>query len=104
MTSRIISLNNLGYPVKIISKVIGISCNERRNSLFKNYIINKFVDTINGFVCIRIAGGHSFYDMVPQFSTVYFVFSQIWNYFFTRCGLCQDTISTYKLSIYVKNM
>ena len=23
---------------------------------------------------------------------------------FTRCGLCQDTISTYKLSIYVKNM
>ena len=24
--------------------------------------------------------------------------------FFTCCGLCQDTISTYKLSIYVKNM
>ena len=23
---------------------------------------------------------------------------------FTGCGLCQDTISTYKLSIYVKNM
>ena len=23
---------------------------------------------------------------------------------FTRCGLCQDTISTYILSIYVKNM
>ena len=23
---------------------------------------------------------------------------------FTPCGLCQDTISTYKLSIYVKNI
>ena len=23
---------------------------------------------------------------------------------YTGCGLCQDTISTYKLSIYVKNM
>ena len=23
---------------------------------------------------------------------------------FTCCGICQDTISTYKLSIYVKNM
>ena len=44
-----------------------------------NNIIDKFVDTINGFACIRIVGGHSFYDMVPQFSTVYFVFSQIWN-------------------------
>ena len=40
--------------------------------------------------------GIHLYDMVPQFSTVYFVFSQIWNNFFTRCNLCQDTISTYK--------
>ena len=37
-----------------------ISYNGRRNVLLNNYIIDKFVDTINGFVCIRIAGGHSF--------------------------------------------
>ena len=55
MTSCMISLQYLRYPVIIISKVIDISCNGRRN-----YIIDKFVDTINGFVCIRIAGGHSF--------------------------------------------
>ena len=48
--------------------------------------------------------GIHFYSMVPQFSTVYFVFSQMELIFFTGCGLCQDTISTYKLSIYVKNM
>ena len=36
----------------IISKVIDISCNGRRNVLLNTYIINKFVDTINGFVCI----------------------------------------------------
>ena len=48
--------------------------------------------------------GIHFYSMVPQLSTVYFVFSQIWNKHFTGCGLCQNTISTYKLSIYVKNM
>ena len=51
-----------------------------RNVLRNNYIINKFVDTINGFLCIRIVGGHSFFDMVSQFSTEYFTFSQIWNY------------------------
>ena len=50
----------LGYPVIIISKVIDISCNGRRNVLLNNYIIDKFVDTLNDFVCIRIAGGHSF--------------------------------------------
>ena len=44
--------NTLGYPVIIISKVIDVSCNGRRNALFNNYIIDKFVDTINGFVCI----------------------------------------------------
>ena len=48
--------------------------------------------------------GNHFYSMVPLFSTVYFVFSQIWINIFTGCSLCQDTISTYKLSIYVKNM
>ena len=52
--------NTLGYPFIIISKVIGILCNLRRNVLLNNYIIDKFVDTINGFVCIRIVGGHSF--------------------------------------------
>ena len=48
------------YPVIIISKVIDISCNGRRNVLLNNFIIDKFVDTINGFLRIRIAGGHSF--------------------------------------------
>ena len=43
-----------------MAKVIDISCNGRRNNLLNNYIIDKFVDTINGLVCIRIAGGHSF--------------------------------------------
>ena len=28
--------------------------------------------------------GIHFYSMVPHFSTVYFVFSQIWNYHFYR--------------------
>ena len=51
---------NLGYLVIIISKAIDISCNGRRNVLLNDYIIDKFVDTINGFVCISIAGGHSF--------------------------------------------
>ena len=44
----------------IISKVIDISCNRRRNILLNNYIIDEFVETINDFVCIWIAGGHSF--------------------------------------------
>ena len=43
-----------------MSKIIGISCNGRRNVLLNNYIIDKFVDTINGVVCMRIVGGHSF--------------------------------------------
>ena len=37
-----------------------MSCNGCIYVLLNNYIIDKFVDTINGFVCIRIAGGHSF--------------------------------------------
>ena len=48
--------------------------------------------------------GIHFYSMVPKFLTVYFVFRQIGINIFTGCGLCQDTISTYKLSIYVQNM
>ena len=72
-------MNTLGYPIIIISKVIDISCNGRKNVSLDHYIMDKFVDTINGFVCIRIVGGHSFYDMAPQFSDVYYVFSQIWN-------------------------
>ena len=59
MTSCMISLQYLRYPVIIISKVIDISCNRRRNVLLNNYIIDKFVDTMNGFVYIRKAGGHS---------------------------------------------
>ena len=56
----IYDVNTLGYPVIMISKVIDISCNGCRNVLLNNYIIDKFVDTINGFVCIRIVSGHSF--------------------------------------------
>ena len=80
MTSCMISRNTLGYPVIIISKVIDISFNRRRNVLLNNYFVDEFVDTISGFVCIigQRVGIH-FYEMVPQFSTVYFVFSQIWN-------------------------
>ena len=60
MASCMISLQYLRYPFIIISKVINISCNGRRNVLLNNFITDKFVDTINGFVCIRIVGGHSF--------------------------------------------
>ena len=64
--------NTLGYQVIIISKVIDISCYGRRNVLLNNYIIDKFVDTINGFVCIRIAGGHSFlWDGTPTFNCIF---------------------------------
>ena len=55
-----ITTNILGYPVIMISKVIDISCNGRRNVLSNNYIIDKLIDTINSFICIRIAGGHPF--------------------------------------------
>ena len=46
--------------VIIISKVNDISCNGRRNVLLNKYIIYKIVDAINGFVFIRLVGGHSF--------------------------------------------
>ena len=44
----------------MISKVNDISCNGRRNVLLNKYIIDTFVDAINGFVFIRLVGGHSF--------------------------------------------
>ena len=48
--------------------------------------------------------GNHFYEMVPNFQ-LYILYSVKFGIkIFTRCGLCQDTISTYKLSIYVKNM
>ena len=37
--------NTLGYPVLIISKVIKILCNGRRNVLLNMYIMDKFVVT-----------------------------------------------------------
>ena len=52
MTSCMISLQYL--------RVLYISCNGGRNVLLNNYIIDKLVDTINGLICIRIAGGHPF--------------------------------------------
>ena len=52
--------NTLGYPVIIISKVLDISCNGSRNVLLNSNMIDKFVDTIHGFACIRIVSGHSF--------------------------------------------
>ena len=60
MTSCMISLQYLGYLVRIIYKVVDISCNGRRNVSLNNYYIDKFVDTLNGFICIRIVDGHSF--------------------------------------------
>ena len=97
--------NTLGYPVIIISKVIDISCNGRRNVLLNNYTIDKFVDTINGFVCIRIADGHSFlWAGTPIFNCIFLYIVKFGIKILTLCSLCQDTISTYKLSIYVKNM
>ena len=60
MTSCMISLQYLRVSSYNHSKVIDISCNGLRNALLNNYIIDKFVDTINGFLCIRIAGGQSF--------------------------------------------
>ena len=70
--------NTLGYLVIIISKVIDISCNGRRNVLLYKYMIDKFVETINGFVCIRIAGGHSFlWDGTPIFNCLFCIQSNL---------------------------
>ena len=40
--------------------LIDMSCSGCSNVLLNNYIIDKFVVTKKGFVCIRILGGHSF--------------------------------------------
>ena len=48
--------------------------------------------------------GIHFYGMVPQFQLYVLYLVKFGINIFTRCGLCQDTISTYKLFIYVKNM
>ena len=70
--------NYLGYPVIIISKVIDISVNGHRHVLLNNYIIDKFVDTINGFVCIKIAGGHSFlWDGTPNLNCLFCIQSNL---------------------------
>ena len=66
-----------------------------------NYIIDKFVFTKMALYVLGYWVGIHFYGMIPQFSTVYFVISQIGINIFSRRGLCQDIISTYKLSIYV---
>ena len=64
--------NTLGYQTIIISELINISCNRHRNVLLNNCIIDKFVDTINGFVCIRKASGHSFlWDAIPIFNCIF---------------------------------
>ena len=63
--------------MKIISKVIDISCNGRRNDLLNNYIIDKFVVTKMALYVLGYWVGIHFYGMVPPISTVYFVLSQI---------------------------
>ena len=62
--------------------------------------MDKFVDTLNGFVRNRIVGGHSFLmTWYPNFQ-LYILYSVKFGIkILTRCSLCQDTIST--LSIYV---
>ena len=61
MTSCMISLQYLRVSsYNHFNYLIDISCKGLRNVLLNNYIIDKLVDTINGFVCFRIAGGHSF--------------------------------------------
>ena len=72
--------NTLGYPVIIMFKVIDISCNGHRNVLLNSYIslISSLLLKMALYV-LRYWMGFHFYGMVPQFSTVYFVFSQIWN-------------------------
>ena len=71
--------NTLGYPVIIISKVTDISFNGRRNVLLNSYIIDKFAVIKMALYVLGYWMGIHFYSMVHQFSTVYFVFSQIWN-------------------------
>ena len=70
--------NTLGYQIIIISKVIDISCNGRRNVLLNTYIIDKFVYTINGFVYIRKMSGHSFiWHGTPVFNCIFCIQSNL---------------------------
>ena len=88
--------HTLGYQVISISKVIDISCNGRRNVLWNNYIIDKFVDTISCFVCIRIVGEHSFMTRYPNFQ-LYILYSVKFGIkLLTGCGLWQDTYTISK--------
>ena len=64
-------------------------------------LIDKFVDTINGLVCIRIVDGHSFLcHCIPIFQ-LYVLFLSHGIQLLTRSHLCQDAILTQKLSINV---
>ena len=66
------------YQVIIISKVIDISCNGHRNVLLNNYIIDNFVVTKKGCVCIRILGGHSFlWHGTPIFNCIFCIQSNL---------------------------
>ena len=70
--------NTIEYTVIIISKVIYISCNGRRNVILNTYIIDKFDDTINGFVCITIVSGHSFlWHGTPVFNCIFCIQSNL---------------------------
>ena len=70
--------HTLEYPVIIISKEIDISCYGHRNVLWNNDIFDKFVDTINGFVCIRIVDGHSFlWHGPPIFNCIFCIQSNL---------------------------
>ena len=70
MMSYMIPLPHLRVPS--YKYLIGISCNGHRNVLWNNCIIDKFVDTINGFVYIRIVGGHSFLcHGTPIFNSIF---------------------------------
>ena len=72
------SLPHPRYPVINISSVIGISCYGRRNVLLNSDIIYKFVDTINGFVGIRIVGEHSFLCQgIPIFNCIFYNHSNL---------------------------
>ena len=71
--------NTLGYPFIFISKVIDIYVMDWEMfywiaiSLISSLLLKMALYVLGYWVGIH------FYSMVPQFSTVYFVFSQIWN-------------------------
>ena len=63
-------------------------------------MIDKFVVTKNGFVCIRILGGHSFYGMVPNFQ-LYILYSVKFetNNFYTLQSLSRCHFNIYTIHI-----